>query len=310
MPMYKLSIVIPCRNDFAELNHTIASIRQTAGNRPEIVAVDDQSEIPFVSNDPKTIVIRNIERAGVAGSRHIGATYASGDWLLFIDAHMRFPPGWYEILERSINKADEGTVFCGVCAGLSPGNMDLSKHEGLYHGATLNLYGPDRNDPRLTQVFEGVWAPPKKEAEYEIPCLMGAIYAMRADWFFHIGGLRLLRGWGSDEPYLSLKTWLAGGSIRLLKSFVVGHQFRTNASYTTEAWMPLFNKLVSIITLMPDAECSRLISKLPAGPDLLIAQRQVRLDAGQVLSDQAWNRRIFTRTFDWYLKRFNIPFIA
>src|SRR5438128_3220069 len=103
-----LSILITNLNDSVQLKETISSIRLTAPEA-EIVVVDDASTEPF-SFSPEgggpDLFIRNEARCGVGPSRHIGALHAAGDWLLIVDSHMRFVPGWYDLARASLSESD------------------------------------------------------------------------------------------------------------------------------------------------------------------------------------------------------------
>lgn len=306
----KLSIVIPSLNDYSETQATIASIRETAGDKAEIIVIDDCSQVPLSLVDKNCVLIRNEERAGVAASRHIGALAASGDLLLFLDAHMRCTPGWYEAL-MSRAKDRPTTMHNGCCVQLTPDQMDLTKAKGHYSGAYIHFHGPDHNDGGRIQILESKWlGHGDGEDDYVIPSIMGAIYACPKDFFLHVGGLRMLKGWGLDEPYLSLKWWLSGGDVRQLNSVRIGHQFKMQTSYKTEAWQLHYNRLMICLTVLPEAEGRRLIKLMETTPDLTLAKRAIEQDANQILADRAWNKAVFVRDFSWYLAYFGLHFPA
>ena len=248
--MTRLSILITVHNEYEETQKTIASIRATAGDKPEIIVIDDASQVPLSLKDLGCHLIRNETRAGVGPSRHIAATAAGADWLLIIDCHMRFEPGWFEKTMAHI-EGRTTTLFCGSCIALSPGQMDIRKATEAYHGATINFYGPDKHHPEKNQVLEGVWLKDREGDDYPIPCVMGASYVLSRDWFFHIGGLRMLRQWGGDEVLLSLKTWLAGGDVRMMKKLRVGHQFREKSHYVSQQWCLIYNAMMIALTCLP-----------------------------------------------------------
>lgn len=304
----KLTIIITCLDDYQECQSTIASIRSTAGDKPEIIVVDDASQIPLTLEDKNCLLLRNEERAGVAGSRHLAALHATGDLLLLVDAHMRFENGWYEAaMQRAKDRPT--TMHCCTCIHLTPGNMDMAKAKGEYNGASINFYGPDRNKPDLTQFVEGIWLPPKPGDDFPIACVMGASYLMPKDFFLHVGGLRLLRDWGYDEPYLSLKWWLAGGDIRILKTVRIGHQFRQQSSYRTDTWKLWYNRLVIIKTCLPSSRQKALIGRMPHHlPELVLAKNRMSEDSNLILTEQAYLQSIFVRSFDWFLSYFGISF--
>lgn len=309
MPL-KLSILIASLNDNAECDQTVRSIRQTAGEQPEIIVIDDQSDQPLRLTDPspRTVVLRNKERIGCAPSRHLAAEMATGHTLLITDSHMRFEPGWYEAAEERVG-ANPDAFLCGACLGLNEKHMDVTKPIGVYSGATLNFYGPDRNNSKLMQVFEGVWKDHEDKAE--IPCMMGACYFMPREAFFVVGGLSQLKMWGIDEPYLSVKAWLAGYRIVVAKNVRIGHQFRHQAPYRTQVWTMIYNKVRAILTLFKEDESIWLLRKLrelTAPPQWDLAMEQIKRDKSDIVRVGAYYQKLFKHDLGWLCERFKIPY--
>jgi glycosyltransferase involved in cell wall biosynthesis len=305
--MSRLSIVFGSHDEFEETQKTISSIRATSGSEVEIVCVDDSSQVPLSLQDKSCVLIRNETRAGVGPSRHIGVTHATGDFVLLTDCHMRFVSGWYDALMSHVERR-ETTLFCGSCVALSPTQMDINRATEVYHGASINFYGPDKHHPEKNQVLEGVWLKDREGDDYPIPCCMGASYAMSREWFFHIGGLRMLRQWGGDEVLLSLKTWLAGGEVRMFKGLRVGHQFREKSHYVSQQWCLIYNAMMIALTCLPLDKAYRLNRLHQGSTELLVAKQRIEEDSGIIWAERAYLESIRTRSFDWYLKYFGLSF--
>ncbi len=336
----KLSIIITALNeDPAELNATIASIRDTAGDAVEVVVVDDMSSTPVAVEDKDTIVIHNRFRCGVGPSRHIGACRASCDWLLITDSHMRFAPGWLDAFEQrdlfcselvNDNDLDLRTVYCGCCITLNWQNMDLAQAKSRYYGAELNVYGTDRNVAGKMQVFEAVWIPKERwpEDEAAIPVVMGACYFVSQEWFLTLSPCRYLKTWGQDETMLSVKSWLAGGAVRLLRYVEIGHRFQVSEAEfrkmklageakTVQPRKPFaapqghanWNKLFAIHTLWPEgaAKLTELMGNADDAGDVKIALALLRDDWRTVATEMAANERLLKHDFRWFAEKFNIP---
>ena len=305
-----LSVVIASHSD-PDLPNTLASIRATAGDSPEIVVVDDCGHQPVVASHGAR-VIRNAHRCGVGPSRTIGVLAATGEMVLICDAHMRFIPGWYDaLIDRLAPHPD--WLICGVCLGLDAQHMDVNNPVGPYHGATINVLGPDANPkpgyPAKTQVFEAVWNKTPPEDNAEICCVMGASYAMYRSWFLKIDALSHLRSWGEDEIMLSVKTWLAGGSVRLHHGVWVGHRFRMKRErvpFNVPREDLLNNKLFAINTLLPPDLAKRLIGALRVNPGYGGYRAGADTRWAEVACEQAFNRSIFTRDFLWLANKFNL----
>ena len=293
-----LSILIPCLNDNEEINLTIKSIRDTAPGEVEVIVVDDRSDIPVTLTDSQVILIRNEIRIGAGASRHLAATKASSDLILLLDSHMRFVPGWYEAALKRL-ELSKNTIWCGECLGLNQTNMDVNKPIGVYTGAHLVIYDGK-------QVFEGMWQRDMPGDDYEISCLMGACYFMHKEWFLYLKGLEGNKLWGSEEPFLSLKCWLAGGKVKLMKDVKIGHKFRNTAPYNTDTRYPLYNKLRAIKTLLPTELYQFLLNKMPDDFIKIQTLELIEQDKNEIINEQEYYKTIFKHDINWFCDRFSI----
>lgn len=315
-----LSVIIASHSD-ADLPNTLDSLRATAGDAVEALVVDDASLHP-VSTD-KAKVIRTKHRIGVGPARTLGAIHAKGDYLLFVDAHCRFTPGWLEAaLARIVGR--ERTLHCGVCLGLGlvekdrrlkgqnlALNMDINNPNAVYHGAQWNFFGHDRNKPSLTQVFECIWANPPAADDAQISAVMGAAYFWPRKWFLELNPLAHLRSWAGDEQSMSLKAWLSGGEVRLLSTVRIGHRFRHERErppFNRRMTDDVYNKLFLMHTILPLDKAAILQTKFKRDGTLMTALRRLADDWQHVEIERARNEQMFTRSFDSLLAQFNIPF--
>lgn len=59
----------------------------------------------YISNLERVRLIRTNKREGLVRARLIGATYATGDVMTFLDCHCECVPGWIEpLLERCVDQ--------------------------------------------------------------------------------------------------------------------------------------------------------------------------------------------------------------
>lgn len=298
-----LSIVTGVLNDNEEINLTIKSIRQTAPTADvEIVVVDDASKTPVILEDKKAILIRNEVRRGAGAARHQAAEIATGQYLLLTDCHMRFTPSWFDNAMKVIN-GHYTTMFCACCLGLDERNMDVSRPYGKYFGANLVLYEPEQH-----RVFEGVWRPEEKgQDNYELSCVMGACYFIPREYFLFLRGFKALRMWGTEEPYLSMKVWLSGGSIRMMKSVQIGHKFRHVAPYSTELENLTYNKLWAVNTLVDPPTRDFLMEKLSTHRHFNKALVMLTENEAELKEYQQYYKSIFKYDTDWFIKKFTLP---
>lgn len=300
-----LSIVIPVLNGQQEVNHTIKSIRETSGSDCEIIAVDDASDIPLSIEDKNTYLIRNKERLGVGPSRHLGVSLAANKYILLIDAHMRFESNWLNnAMHRIIGR--ETTLHCATCLGLDENHMDIYNHKGAYNGARLAICEKD-DDGRL-DIFEGKWIEKREnEDDYEISCCMGAGYFITKDYFLKLRGLHSLKKWGTDEPYLSMKVWLSGGNVRMMKTVRIGHKFKKNTPYITDMSNLVYNKIRAIKTLFSDNYIGdKVIDKIPKNISFEKAVKMIDDDKKIIEEYKGYYKSIFVHDIFWLVHKFNI----
>lgn len=321
-----LSIIVASHNDADQTVLTIKSIRATSPPEVEIVVVDDCSATPliyYVKEDEHTKLVTNRFRCGCGPSRHIGAMHARGDWLLICDSHMRFCKGWYEEWHKYGMKyssvTTDGvitTVYCATCLGISSKQMDPEKSTIVYHGATMNMHGPDRQKASAPwQVFEAVWMPKEPEPEdgQELAACMGACYFVSRDWFLTLSPTRFLCPWGCDEQALSIASWLAGGSVRLAKEVKIGHKFSEDNEPKSFGIAPgriLFNKLLVMNAMFPGPLAQRLSQLLLDSSDQReaeVARRMYHDNFFLVGLEQAKYESLFTKSIEWYCEKFGIP---
>ena len=104
-----VSIIITFYNEpWSTLVRTVWSILHSTPDvlLGEILLVDDCSDKEnlgakfgnFVATIPRTRLVRNSVRQGLIRSRNIGAAMATGEALLFLDAHCELNVGWLEPL--------------------------------------------------------------------------------------------------------------------------------------------------------------------------------------------------------------------
>lgn len=314
----KLSIIIPWYND-PDLPNTLKSIWDTAGDKCEVIIVDDCNPKPAIAvigdfrHKVSVRIVSNQIRCGCGPSRHIGALHATGDVLLLIDPHMRFTTGWYEEAIRRV-EARPKTMHCATCVALDQRNMNPVLSKSSYQGATVCLYGPDKNAPGKNSVMECVWNPaqPVLEDDCELAAVMGACYFIPRDWFLKLGALRFLRIWGGDEMQLSLKCWLAGGDIRYMKNVRIGHRFtmaKEPKRFAAPKGYPTWNKMFCIFTLLPEHLHTPMMQRLrenTAEDEWREAERLKVADWHLIAQEQAYNAQWFIRSWGWYSEKFGI----
>lgn len=254
----------------------------------------DNYDYKAVANQYNAIYVINQFRHGVAGSRDTGVMRARTPNILFIDAHSKFfSNDWWDVINQAIAN-DYRAIYNCVCLYLDhKGN----RVKGDGHGAYLKFEGDGKGQwiKRWYDVIEAKWNPNRDNRELveHIGCIMGGAYCFAKDYYNRLRGLTGLRQWGSDEPYLSLKAWLEGGSCKLLNAVEVGTVFRNSAKqpYEVEWKNMIYNKLLIIGTLFPDGLIDRFMEMLEPFPQY--TQARIAYD---------WNTRTISELRGYYEK--------
>src|SRR5262245_25548931 len=108
----RISLVVPALNEGPNLAPTLENFRGTLPRDSEILVVDDGSTDDSVNSLPALDGLRVIRssRQGSARARNTGARLAQGEIIVFADAHVRVPPGWWEPLGEALLDPHVGAV--------------------------------------------------------------------------------------------------------------------------------------------------------------------------------------------------------
>lgn len=263
MKQSELTIIIPFLNEGKEIENTLQSIRETAVTHPRIVLINDNSYDGFdyrsVADrygDCLTYIVHR-ERKGVAASRDEGVELSETPYFLLLDGHMRFyEKGWDELLIDRL-KAYPQSILCAQTRVLwkeKSGEITVknTKHFGAYI-RTENLrvaWNAEDTDPESSMM--------------EIPCILGAGYAVAKSYWQYLHGLNGLYSYGMDEQLLSIKTWLSGGRCLLMKDLVIGHIYRDAFPYVNPTADFIYNKLYLSQLFLPYSLKKKIFEKYRA----------------------------------------------
>jgi hypothetical protein len=161
-----------------------------------------------------------------------------------------------------------------VSSNLRPTDLIVSRDKKCSYGATIRFYADWEEEHPLAEgpQFRMDFIQASSYEEFmgeEVPCLIGAFYVVNKAWYNHIGGwdtspsvpMRGHQHWGALEPWISLKSWLAGGSVRVISDLLTGHVYHRLGSKADilkhrgiRADYKWYNKLFVIETMFSKAE--------------------------------------------------------
>jgi glycosyltransferase involved in cell wall biosynthesis len=285
--MTRVSVVIISLNEGEWLRRTIDSLLATLPAESEIIVVDDQSTdggTAFLEEGYGDVkLLRPEGRLGVAGSRNFGATYATGDVMVFSDAHVITPPGWVDALLEVLARPEVGMVAPAIGGGAATG------------------YGQKWSDAGLAVE----WLGKQGDAPYPVPLLCGCFLALRREVFLEVGefdaGLVL---WGAEDSELSLRLWMSGYECWVVPGVEVQHMFRVQFPYEVK-WEPVLHNRFRLATLhFGPRRLRRVVDRLKGYNEFAAAS--VRLLLGDLPARSAQVRALRRHDDDWFFERFRL----
>lgn len=217
----------------------------------EIIIIDDCSEVPVDISTyggdnpwveqhvrrtedghdmpmPKIICIRNQERQGLIRSRNIGSRTANSDILISMDPHIKVDPNWLPPIIRKL-EANYKCIGIPMTRGLNAQNWEESSNKDAKTAWRWDL--------------DFYWYKDDK-ANDNSPAMAGHCFAFTKQWWAESGGLDDgMEKWGGENIEFSLRTWLCGGSVEIVRDSATAHWFKTGfVNYPMDGRSLLQNK--------------------------------------------------------------------
>lgn len=236
------SVVIVFHNEgFSTLMRTVHSVINTSPPSllKEVVMVDDKSskenlqknlEDYIVANfKNKVKLYRNKKREGLIQTRTSGAKYATGDVIVFLDAHCECNRNWLVPLLTRIGY-DRTIMAVPIIESINWDDFSYSSVYSINHYRGIFEWGFLYKE---SSVPEKELNRRKHQSEpYRSPTHAGGLFAMNKKYFFELGGYDPgLQIWGGENFELSFKIWQCGGSIEWVPCSHVGHVYRNHMPY-------------------------------------------------------------------------------
>jgi len=279
-----ISFVTSARNEGSQLRRTLLQLLGDADQASEILCLNDGStDGCFDSVADLAGAVRFLDGGGlgVAASRNALALHARGEYLVFVDAHMTLPRGWWRPLIELLDRPGVGAV--------QPSLTDLSLQKTRGYGQ--RIVGPSM---RLD------WLPKRGAEPYCVPALCGCCFAMRRDIFMRVGGLDGgMYGWGAEDCEMSIRLWRLGYSLLVHPEIVVGHLFRKKAPYTIDWDMVIHNNLRAAIAHLSEPRVVKVMEEYSDNARFDTVMQEIERE--DIWAVRSWMERNACRDDNWYL---------
>jgi glycosyltransferase involved in cell wall biosynthesis len=281
-----LSAIVIALQEGENLRLTVDQLLSTFPASSEIIVVDDGStdgcaDFLRVPGAPARLLAG--KGSGVAGSRNLGASHSTGEVLLFVDAHMTLPRGWWNPLVDLLN---------GKASAAAPGVRDVTQTHRKGFG--LRISGPE---------LTSEWLARPGDSPCAVPVLPGCSLAIRREVFQSVGGFDagMIRSQGIDHEFC-LRLWLLGHECWIAPEIEVVHLFREQLPYEISWETVLHNRLRLAMQHLDGRRIARVVEALRAkggfpGAMALLADTDV-------LARRAEWRARRVHDADWFFERF------
>ena len=303
-----LTVIIPFLNEGEEIVMTVKSVRETAGDKVDIITINDCSTDGFPYRERlqsySVVYLENGVRMGVAASRDYGINYCTTPYFLLLDGHMRFyDTAWSSRIIEELQNNDRQLLCCQ--------GRYLEKVDGEVRGIVARnykSYGAYLPLPKSFRLIDVMWrneeARPESVTE-PIPAVLGAGYAASKRYWQYLRGLDGLKYYGSDEPYISLKVWMEGGQCTLLKDVVAGHVYRKSSPFKRYTDEEIYNRLLVAELLLPQSFRAVMAASAQLQfPEVYEkATAQLEEKSGHIEELKSYYREIFNVSFHEFVEK-------
>ena len=236
-----ISVVIVSYNSRSELEHTLPAVVEELAEGDELIVVDnasaDGSANAAQDLAPGARLLCLPENVGFAEGSNLGASYATGDLIVFLNPDARPLPGFGEAIRRPAGRED-WAAWMGLVA--------------CEHARFVNTQG---NIVHFTGI---AWAGghgnpiPAELLPREVTAASGACLAVRREVWEELGGFPEEFFLYHEDIDFSLRLWLYGRRAGIEPTAVVDHDYEFGSSPQKWRWLER-NRWALLVRVYPAA---------------------------------------------------------
>lgn len=226
----KCSVIIAARDEEARIEHTIRHLLVQHGVELELIVVDDRSTdctseiLQRLAKEDARLQVKRVDALpegwlGKCHACHIGASAATGDWILFTDADCWLKP---DVITRALCVAErDGADHLTLVSGLAGGSAGLKASHLMFLISLANWFsGVNQDRPKS---YLGI----------------GAFNLVRTAAYRQCGGYETLRLTVVDDVKLGLLLRRAGKRTR---AFIGGDDVECHWGNTAWSMVKIMEK--------------------------------------------------------------------
>ena len=317
-----ITLIIAEHNEGEQLKGSLESLYDTSPkNLFNTIVVSDGSWVqPHLIKGVRHI--KHKVRKGVGAAFDTGANLVNTPYMVVLGSDIRFKDNNYleDMIVELEREENEKAIICTANLAINAEKMDLNGRLNKRYGARILMFMKAQDLPpkgsRYAQLkddkavanyrntIEAQWLSKLEEGTYDIPCVLGAFYGVRTSWYEYIQGFRGHRYWGTLEPLISLKSWLAGGSCRIASDIETAHIFKSRSSHHTSPTDLLYNKIVVPSIVFPPGVANKFIKFLGTNSHMVAAKQLLAAEKQKIDQLSRYFSEIRERDLTWFKEKF------
>ena len=212
------SIIIVNFNGWDDLEKCLDSLLENPLTDSEIIVVDncstDGSAQKVQKSFPNVKLIQSKSNLGFGGGNNLGAIYASGRTLVFLNPDTTVAPSWLPPLLKTLDSESKiGMVTSRILLMDNPGRINTCGNDIHISGLAM-CRGMGQNADTFF----------KNRPDF-VAAISGAAFAIRKELFQHLGGFDEVFFLYMEDTDLSLRLRLAGYQIVCVPESTVFHDY-------------------------------------------------------------------------------------